>query len=48
MIIDNILFNGRIEDDIIGILKSLNKEEMDCVIKKLNLKNKNIVIIKNK
>lgn len=46
MIIDNILFEGEIEENIIDIIKSLNKEEMDNIIKKLNLNNKNIVIIK--
>ena len=48
MIIDNILFEGKIEEDIINLLKSLNKEELDNIIDNLNLDNNNIVIIKNK
>lgn len=47
-IIDNILFEGRIENNIIELLKSLNKNEMDQIIENLNLSNTNIVIIKNK
>ena len=48
MIVDNIIFNNEIETNMIEILKSLNKEEMDKIINQLNLKNKKIVILKNK
>ena len=48
MIVDNIIFNNEIETNMIEILKSLNKEEMDKIINQLNLKNKSIVILKNK
>lgn len=48
MIIDNIIFEDKIEDDIIGLIKSLNIEELKEIIKEINLKNKAIVILKNK
>ena len=48
MIIDNIIFEDRVEDDIIGLIKSLNIEELEEIIKEINLKNKAIVILKNK
>ena len=46
MLIDNIIFDNKIERDIVGLLKSLNKEEMDKIISKLNLDNNAIVILK--
>lgn len=48
MIIDNIIFENKIESDMIGLLKSLNKEELDNIIKNLDLTNKSIVILKDK
>lgn len=48
MLIDNIIFENKIETDMISLLKSLNKEELDNIIKNLNLTNKSIVILKNK
>lgn len=48
MIIDNIIFDNTVERNMIGLLKSLNKEELDEILKKLNLMNKSIVILKNK
>ena len=47
MIIDNIIFENKIESNMIGLLKSLNKEELNNVIKNLNLRNKSIVILKD-
>ncbi len=47
MIIDNILFEGYIEENIVDIIKSLNKEELDNIINSLDLSNNNITIIKN-
>ncbi len=47
MIVDNIIYNNKIEDNMIGILKSLNKEELDNIIKTINLNNKSIVILKD-
>ena len=46
MLVDNIIFDNTIERNIIGLLRSLNKKEMDQVIEGLNLKNKAIVILK--
>ena len=48
MIIDNIIFDNSIERDMITLLKSLNKEELDSIIQNLDLNNKSIVILKNK
>lgn len=48
MIIDNIIFDNSIERDMIPLLKSLNKEELDSIIQNLDLNNKSIVILKNK
>lgn len=48
MIIDNIIFDDSIERDMISLLRSLNKEEMDDIIASLDLKNKSIVVLKNK
>lgn len=48
MIIDNIIFENKIESNIIGLLKSLNKEELDSIINNLNLENKSVVILKDK
>lgn len=47
-IIDNILFDNKIDDDIIGLLRSLNINEMNDIIKNLDLSNNGIVIIKKK
>ena len=46
MIVDNIIFDGKIEKDMIGLLKSLNIQEMNKVISNLSLKNYSIVILK--
>ena len=48
MIVDSVIFENTIERDMIGIIKSLNKKEMDDIIKSLDLSNKSIVILKNK
>jgi len=47
MIIDNIIFENKIEQDMINLIKSLNKKELDEIIKKINFNNKSIVILKN-
>ncbi len=46
-IIDNILFENKIADDIIPLIKSLNYEELKEIIKNLNLSNNTTVILKN-
>ena len=48
MIVDNIIFNNKIETDMISIIKSLNKKELDNIIEKLDISNKSIVILKDK
>ena len=47
MIIDNILFEDSLKDNIIPIIKELNYEELNRVIKELNLENNTTVILKN-
>lgn len=48
MIVDNVIFDNHVEDDMIGLLRSLNKEELDCIIDNLDLSNNNVVILKAK
>ena len=48
MIIDNVIFENKIEENMIDILHSLNKEELDEVISTLDLSNNEVVILKNK
>ena len=47
MIVDNIIFDNTIEDNMIDLLRSLNKDELDTIINNLNLDNTSIVILKN-
>ena len=47
MIIDNLIFDNHIENNMIEILKSLNKEELDSIIKELDISNKSIVILES-
>ena len=46
MIIDNIIFDGKIETDIIGIINSLNIDELNDVLKNIDFSKKSIVILK--
>ena len=46
IIIDNILFDGRIETDIIDIINSLNIDELNEVASKIDFNKKSIVILK--
>ena len=46
MIVDNIIFDGRIETDIIGIIESLNMDELNDILKKIDFNKKSIVILK--
>lgn len=48
MIVDSIIFENKIETNMIDLLKSLNKKELDEIIANLDLSNKSIVILKNK
>ena len=46
MIIDNIIFDGEIEENMIDLIKSLNIDELNELINELDLSNKSIVILK--
>jgi len=46
MILDNIIFDNKIETDIISIIESLNVDELNEIISKINFDNKSIVILK--
>ena len=45
MIIDNIIFDGKIENEMISIINSLNIEELNEVVKRIDFRNKSIVIL---
>ena len=46
MIVDNIIFDGKIETNIIGIIRSLNMNELKSIVRKIDFNNKSIVIQK--
>lgn len=46
MIIDNIIFDGKIETDIIDIINSLNIDELNDIASKIDFSKKSIVILK--
>jgi len=46
MIIDNIIFDGKIETDIIDMINSLNIDELNKVVKNIDFSKKSIVILK--
>ena len=46
MIIDNIIFDNKIEDDIISVINSINIDELNEIVKKIDFNNKSIVILK--
>ena len=46
MIVDNIIFDNKIYDDTIGMIRSLNMDEMMDIVKKIDVDNKSIVILK--
>ena len=48
MIIDNILFENKLRNDIISVIKDLTYEELNSVIDSLNLDNVSTVILKDK
>ncbi len=45
MIIDNIIFDNQIETDMVGIIESLNIDELNEVVEKIDFSNKSIVIL---
>jgi len=47
MIVDNIIFENRIEEDIIPMIESLTIDELNMVIESLDLSNVSTIIIKN-
>ena len=44
-IVDNIIFDDRIEDDMIGLISSVTIDELNKVAKTIDFKNKSIVIL---
>lgn len=46
MIIDNIIFDGKIETDIIGIIESLNIDELNGILERIDFSKKSIVVLK--
>lgn len=46
MIIDNVIFDGRIEEDIISIIESINLSELEEIVSKIDFNNKSIVVVK--
>ena len=46
MIVDNIVFDNKIENNMINIIKSLNIEELNDIVSKIEFDNKSIVILK--
>lgn len=46
MIVDNIIFDGKVPDNMVDIIRSLNIQELNSIIKEINFKNKSIVVIK--
>ena len=44
--IDNVIFDNKIESDIISMIESLNIDELRDIIKKINFDNKSIVVLK--
>ena len=46
MIVDNIIFDNKIEDDMIGLINSLNIDELNDIVKRIDFGNKSIVILK--
>ena len=48
MIVDNIIYENKIEEDMIGLIKSMNIDELNKIIKNIDLTNNSIVIVKDK
>ena len=47
MIIDSIIFDNHIENDILNIINSLNKKELDKILSDIDLTNKSIVVLES-
>ena len=48
IIIDNVVYEGEIEDNMIGIIDSVNKNKMDEIIDKIDFTNASLVVEKKK
>ena len=46
MIIDNIIFDDKIETDIISLIESMNIDELNSIVDMIDFNNKSIVILK--
>ena len=46
MIVDNIVFDNHLEDNIIDMINSVNVDELNEIVKKIDFSNKSIVILK--
>ena len=46
MIVDNVIFDNHIEDNIIELIKSINIDELNEIVDKIDFSNKSIVILK--
>ena len=46
MIVDNIIFDNNIETDIVNIIRSINMDELNDIVKQIDFSNKSIVILK--
>ena len=46
MIVDNIIFDNKIETNIIDMIRSLNIDELNDIVKRIDFSNKSIVILK--
>ena len=47
IIIDNVIFDGKFEDNPIEVIEQLNYEELCDLIKKLDIKNTSTIILKS-
>ena len=46
MIVDNVIFDNHIEDNIIELIKSINIDELNEIVDRIDFSNKSIVILK--
>ena len=46
IIIDNVIFDGKFEDNPIEVIQELNIEELNDLIKKMDIKNTSTIILK--
>ena len=48
MIIDSIIFDNHVENNMIDIINSLNKKELDKILSTIDLTNKSIIVLESK